>query len=171
MGGDSLHRGRIREQLDRLDDGLHSLPRDEVGDGLVAPADPHRLSFFRGAHNDLQRATDIIRSIVLEYGLGETLGPLTYPRRRSAFLGDGGGYFPDAGCDYSEATAEAVDAEMKRLMSDRMQRVTQLIRDKRALLDRIASQLLEREVLEGAEFQRMVAECTETQNGEKPAAA
>ena len=124
-----------------------------------------------GAHNDLQRATDIVRSIVLEYGMGETLGPLTYPRRRSTFLGDAGAYFPEAGRDYSEATAEAVDAEMKQLMSDRMQRVTQLIRDKQALLDRIATLLLEREVLEAGEFKRIVAEWTQTQNGEKPAAA
>jgi cell division protease FtsH len=124
-----------------------------------------------GAHNDLQRATDIVRSMVLEYGMGETLGPLTYPRRRSPFLGDVGAYFPEAGRDYSEATAEAVDAEMKRLMTERMQRVTELIRDKRALLDRIANLLLEREVLEADEFKRLVAESSETQNGEKPAAA
>jgi cell division protease FtsH len=101
--------------------------------------------------------------------MGETLGPLTYPRRRSAFLGDAGAYFPEAGRDYSEATAEAVDAEMKRLMSDRMQRVTALIRERRALLDQIANLLLEREVLEAEEFKRIVAEWV--QNGAKPAAA
>ena len=114
--------------------------------------------------------TDIVRSIVLEYGMGETLGPLTFPRRRSAFL-DTGAAFPDGGRDYSEATAEAVDAEMKRIMAERMQRVTELIRDKRALLDRIAAILLEREVLEAEEFQRLVAESSQPQNGEKPAAA
>jgi cell division protease FtsH len=123
-----------------------------------------------GAHNDLQRATDILRSIVVEYGMGETLGPLTYGRRRPAFLGDQGGYFPDAPREYSEATAEAIDAEMKQLMAERMQRVTELIRTKRPLLDRLASQLLEREVLEAEEFKRIVDEW-QPQPGAKPAAA
>ena len=106
--------------------------------------------------------------MVVEYGMGETLGPLTFPRRRSAFL-DQGPYFPDGAREYSEATAEAVDAEMKQLMADRMQHVTELIRDKRALLDRLSALLLEREVLEGDEFKRIIAESS--QNGAKPAAA
>jgi cell division protease FtsH len=111
-----------------------------------------------GAHNDLQRATDIIRSIVLEYGMGRTLGPLTYGRRRPTFLADQGAYFPEGPREYSEATAEAVDAEMKQLMTERMQRVTELIRARRPLLDRLSGLLLEREVLEAEEFKRLVEE-------------
>ena len=108
-----------------------------------------------GAHNDLQRATDIVRSIVIEYGMGETLGALTFGRRRSAFL-DQAGYFPDGPREYSEATAEALDREMKQLMAERMERVSELMRDNRPLLDQIASLLLEREVLEAEEFKRLV---------------
>jgi cell division protease FtsH len=123
-----------------------------------------------GAHNDLQRATDIVRSIVVEYGMGKTLGPLTYGRRRPLFLGDQSGYFPDGPREYSEATAEAVDAEMKELMAARMQRVSELIRSARPLLDRLSRLLLEHEVLEADEFKRIVAEWKQT-GAAKPAAA
>jgi cell division protease FtsH len=108
-----------------------------------------------GAHNDLQRATDIVRSIVIEYGMGDTLGALTFGRRRPAFL-DQAGYFPDGPREYSEATAEALDREMKQLMAERMERVNELMRDNRPLLDQIAALLLEREVLEADEFKRLV---------------
>ena len=123
-----------------------------------------------GAHNDLQRATDIVRSIVVEYGMGHTLGPLTYSRRRPLFLGDQAGYLPEGPREYSEATAEAVDGEMKQLMAERLQRVTELLRVKRPLLDRLANVLLEREVLEADEFKRLIEEWSRT-GAAKPAAA
>jgi cell division protease FtsH len=124
-----------------------------------------------GAHNDLQRATDIVRSIVLEYGMGKTLGPVTYTRRRPAFLaGDASAYFPDGAREYSEATAQAIDAEMQTLMAERLQRVTEVIRAHRTLIDRLADVLLEREVLEGDEFKRIVEEWKQT-HAAKPAAA
>ena len=122
-----------------------------------------------GAHNDLQRATDIVRSIVVEYGMGNTLGPLTYGRRRPTFL-DQSGYFPEGPREYSEATAQAIDAEMKQLMAERMQRVTELIRAKRVLLDRLANLLREREVLDGDEFKQIVEEWKQ-EPASKPAAA
>ncbi len=119
-----------------------------------------------GAHNDLQRATDIIRSIVVEYGMGRTLGPLTFGRRRPAFLGDHAAYSPDGTREYSEATAEAIDTEMMQLIGERMRHVTELLRAKRALLDRLAGIVLEREVLEADEFKRLVAEA---EGGQTPA--
>jgi cell division protease FtsH len=114
-----------------------------------------------GAHNDLQRATDIVRSIVVEYGMGSTLGPVTYTRRRPAFLD--AGLFSDGPREYSEATAEAIDSEMKQLMSERMAHVTELIGVHRALLDQVAGVLLEREVLEAEEFRRLVSEWKQRQ--------
>jgi cell division protease FtsH len=126
-----------------------------------------------GAHNDLQRATDIVRSIVVEYGMGHTLGPVTYTRRRSPFGNDPTAYLPDGNREYSEATAQAIDAEMKQLMAERMQRVTELIRANRPLLDRLAAIVLEREVLEADEFKRLVAEWKQQQPApvQNPAAA
>ena len=121
-----------------------------------------------GAHNDLQRATDILRSIVLEYGMGRTLGALTYPRRRPTFLG---GDLPEAGREYSEATAEALDTEMRQLMADRLARVEALLREHRPLLDHLATLLREREVLESEEFQRIVEEWKASRTLRAPAAA
>jgi len=123
-----------------------------------------------GAQNDLQRATDIIHSMIVEYGMGQALGALTFNRRRPLFLGDPSGYLPDGPREYSEATAEAIDAEMKQLMAERMQRVTELIRAKRSLLDRLSSLLLEREVLEADEFKQAV-ETWKPTDTTKPAAA
>jgi cell division protease FtsH len=48
-----------------------------------------------GAHNDLQRATDIVRSIIVEYGMGRTLEPVTYTHRRPSLLGDQNSFIPD----------------------------------------------------------------------------
>jgi cell division protease FtsH len=112
-----------------------------------------------GAHNDLERATEIARSMVVEYGMGETLGPVTFARRhRPLFLGEQSGYGADGVREYSEATAQALDSEVKRLMDARMAHVLQLLRDKRPLLDRIATVLLDKEVIEAADFDQLVQE-------------
>jgi cell division protease FtsH len=109
-----------------------------------------------GAQNDLDRATDIVRSMVIEYGMSEVLGPMTFPRRRGpAFLGDHAGLVPDHR-EYSEATAEALDAEVKRLLEERLAHVKTLLLEKRALLDRVSKALLEKETLEAAEFETLV---------------
>jgi cell division protease FtsH len=110
-----------------------------------------------GAHDDLARATEIGRSMVLEYGMGETLGPVTFPRRRSTFL-SGQPAWPEAPREYSEATAQALDMETKRLLEARMEHVSHLLREKRPLLDRIAKRLLDREVIEAEEFEALVKE-------------
>jgi cell division protease FtsH len=109
-----------------------------------------------GAANDLDRATDIVRSMVLEYGMSDTLGPMTFPRRHGpAFLGDRAGLLPEHR-EYSEATAQALDAEVKRVLDERLARVTALLSEKRPLLDRVSKALLEKETLEAAEFEALV---------------
>jgi cell division protease FtsH len=115
-----------------------------------------------GAQNDLQRATEIARSMVLEYGMGKTLGPVTFPRQRHpVFLGSNTAGWPDGTREYSEATAQALDVETKTILDARMEHVMQLLTTKRSLLDRISTQLLEKEVIEGEEFHRLVgAEAT-----------
>ena len=109
-----------------------------------------------GAQNDLQRATDIARAMVAEYGMGRTLGPVTYPRQnRPVFLGaDQGGL---TGRDYSEATAAKLDAEIKDILDAAQQRVTELLADKKALLENIAQALLDKETLDEAAFEALVA--------------
>ena len=114
-----------------------------------------------GAHNDLQRATDIAMAMVTEYGMGQTLGQATYPRQnRPVFLSaDQSGL---AGREYSEATAARVDAEVKTILETAYERVTALLTGRMAELDRVAGQLLEREVLDEAEFQALLNDAPPT---------
>lgn len=114
-----------------------------------------------GAHNDLQRATDIAMAMVTEYGMGQTLGQATYPRQnRPVFLSaDQSGL---AGREYSEATAARVDAEVKTILETAYERVTALITGHMAVLDRVAGELLEREVLDEAEFQALLGDTPAT---------
>lgn len=110
-----------------------------------------------GAQNDLQRATDIARSMVLEYGMSSTLGPVTFSRQRQpSFLGTGLPY--EGAREYSEATAEKLDDEINRILEDRLEYVKKLLNKNRKLLDRIANTLLEKEVIEEEEFRKILEE-------------
>jgi cell division protease FtsH len=111
-----------------------------------------------GAQNDLQRATEIARAMVLEYGMGETLGPVTFPRRHGLFLPDASPYGTDGNREYSEATAQALDQETKQILEERLEHVLQLLGNKRHLLDRVAELLIEKEVLESDTFERLIHE-------------
>src|SRR5262249_6692548 len=109
-----------------------------------------------GAHNDLDRATDIVRAMILEYGMSDTLGERPRPRRRGpAFLGDRAGLMAEPR-EYSEATAQALDTEAKRMLDERLARVVQLLTEKRPLLDRVSKALLEKETLEASELEELV---------------
>ncbi|NLI82257.1 MAG: ATP-dependent metallopeptidase FtsH/Yme1/Tma family protein [Deltaproteobacteria bacterium] len=109
-----------------------------------------------GAHNDLQRATDVARAMVSEYGMGETLGLSTYPRQKQpVFLGaEHMGYGVK---EYSEATAARLDEEVKALMDERAKHVRELLTEKKAVMEEIAGRLLSSEVIEGEEFYRLIA--------------
>ena len=107
-----------------------------------------------GAHNDLQRATDIARAIVSEYGMGETLGLSTYPRNPGpAFLGQMQG----GQREYSEQTAARLDQEVRQILTQREQRVTDLIISKKDTLVAVANALLDKEVLMEDELMNMVS--------------
>jgi cell division protease FtsH len=67
-----------------------------------------------GAQNGLQRATEIARAMVLEYGMGATLGPVTFPRRHPLFLSEPPRSPTEGTREYSEATAQALYLETKR---------------------------------------------------------
>lgn len=108
-----------------------------------------------GAHNDLQRATEIARAMTLEYGMGKTLGLSTYPRQnRPMFLSSE--QAPFIGKEYSEATAAKLDEEVKELITERAVAVKELLSQKRTLLDRIASELLHQEVMESERFNEII---------------
>ena len=113
-------------------------------------------SVTTGAGNDLMRATDIARAMIVEYGMGDTLGLSTYPRQRTpVFLQSEQGFA--GGKDYSDDTAAKVDAETKKILEDRSRHVTELLTSHKQKLVAIAERLLEKEVLFEDEFMSMVA--------------
>jgi cell division protease FtsH len=109
-----------------------------------------------GAQNDLQRATDIARAMVTQFGMSEELGTVNYEgSRRNAFLDIPMG--PERG-PYGDDTAHRIDAEVKRLIEDAHDRARQVISERRQLLELITRRLLEKEVIEGAELQELIAQ-------------
>jgi len=106
-----------------------------------------------GAQNDLERATDIARSMVKEYGMSERLGPMTFEReRRALFLEIGG--MPKS--EFSEETAKIIDEEVKKIITETYTRVKEIIVKKKDKLDILAKLLLEKEVIEGDELRKII---------------
>ena len=101
-----------------------------------------------GAQNDLQRATDIARAMVTEWGMSDALGAVNYDgHKRNKFLDMQLG--PERG-NYAEDTARLIDAEVKRIMTEAHTRATTILTDKRDMLETVTRKLLEQEVMEGA---------------------
>jgi cell division protease FtsH len=106
-----------------------------------------------GAQSDLERATDMARRMVCEFGMSEKLGSLTYGRReRQMFLGRD--LFEER--NYSEQTAETIDAEVRRFVDACYTRATQILTTHRNELELLAVKLLEKEVLDGEEVKKLV---------------
>ncbi len=106
-----------------------------------------------GAQSDLQRATDIARAMVTEYGMSDRLGLVTYEReRRPIFLPES--FTPTK--TYSEAKAAEIDEEISRVMEEAHRRVKQILSEKREILDALAKLLLEKEIVQGEELRRML---------------
>jgi cell division protease FtsH len=106
-----------------------------------------------GAQNDLQRATDIARSMVTEYGMSERLGLVTYEReRRPIFIPES--FTPSK--TYSEVKAAQIDEEISRVVEEVHQRVQQVLSERRNVLDSLAHLLLEKEMVQGEELRRML---------------
>lgn len=98
-----------------------------------------------GAADDLARATDIARAMVLRYGMSEALGNVAYDRERSAFV-QPGIPMPQTR-DYSENTANLVDSTVHELVEKAFKQAVSILEANRALLDRTAEELLKTETL------------------------
>jgi cell division protease FtsH len=108
-----------------------------------------------GAQNDLQRATDIARSMVAEYGMSDLLGPVTYERpRQPMFLPEN--YAP--GKTYSETRATQIDEEISSVMEKAQERARNILTERRKVLDDLARLLTEKEMVQGEELRKMLSE-------------
>jgi len=106
-----------------------------------------------GAQNDLQRATDIARSMVTEYGMSDRLGLVTYERARQPM------FLPESfapGKTYSEEKAGQIDEEVTRFVEEAHQRVLKILSERRNVLDDLAHLLSQKEVVQGKELRKML---------------
>jgi len=110
-----------------------------------------------GAGNDLERATDLARKMVCEWGMSEKMGPLTFGKKEEAvFLGRELG----SQRDYSDQIAMEIDKEVKRLVMENYERAKRLLTDNMASLKGLAQALLEKEVLDSADIDQIIMQST-----------
>ncbi len=106
-----------------------------------------------GASNDFQKATQLGRSMVTEWGMSEKLGPMSYGEREDALFQMGPSF---RNKDYSEQTAQEIDAEVRRIIGEQYERAKKIIEEHLDKLDAIAEALLERETIDGAEIEAIM---------------
>ena len=131
-----------------LKDRLKSLLAGRAAERLIF--DEHST----GAQDDLNKASEIARGMVCYFGMSEKIGPVALGReRRQVFLGR------DIGQEernYSEATAQEIDAEVRRIIEEADEGASEILKKYRSCLESIAETLLEREVLHGEDLDRIL---------------
>jgi cell division protease FtsH len=138
----NLSKGQIRAQIAVSMGGRAA---DELVLGLVDT----------GAANDLKQATRLAQRYVCDWGMSEELGPITLgERHEEAFLGS---TWAHRTIEYSEETARRIDGEVRRLVQEGMDTARQILASNRHILEKVSEALLERETLDGDEFERLVA--------------
>jgi cell division protease FtsH len=158
-GTDPIHkvtiipRGRALGLTQQLPiDEKHTYPRDFLMNNLViylggrVAEELILKQITTGAGNDLERATELARKMICEWGMSTELGPLTFGKKEEQiFLGREIAQHRD----YSEETARKIDLEVKRLILDAYQKAQDLLRENLETLNRLAQLLLEKETLDG----------------------
>jgi cell division protease FtsH len=136
-----LQKGDLQNQLAIL---LGGRAAEEIAVGEIST----------GAQNDLQRVTDVARSMVTEWGMSERLGTVNYdPNRRNRFLDLG---MPAERGLYSEETARVIDEEVTAIVASALNEARKILRERRDILERVTRFLLEKEVMEGDELRAMM---------------
>ncbi len=134
-----------------LEANLKVLMGGRIAEELVFGAD----QMTTGAGNDLERATELARKMVCEWGMSENMGPLTFGKREeSIFLGKEFARHQD----YSEATAVQIDEEIRTFITVAYEAADRIIGSNREALEAIAVALLEDEVLAGEKIYDLIAE-------------
>ena len=109
-----------------------------------------------GAQNDLQRATDMARAMVTEWGMSDEMGAINYDvNKRGRFLDIG--MPPERGL-YGEETAQKIDSEIKRILNDAHNTARRILTEQRDKLESVTHRLLEIEVMEGDELRVMLSD-------------
>ncbi|RIH90599.1 ATP-dependent zinc metalloprotease FtsH [Calidithermus terrae] len=103
-----------------------------------------------GAENDFRQATDLARRMITEWGMHKDFGPVAYQVREDTYLG---GYDVR---QYSEETARRIDEAVKGLLEEQHEKVIELLRERREVLERVTKALLDYETLNAEQFERVV---------------
>jgi cell division protease FtsH len=131
------------ELLDRLAVLLGGRVAEEIVFGEIST----------GAHNDLQRATDIATSMVKEFGMSEKLGYVTFEKEKNPL------FLPSSlssAREYSEDTAKQIDEEVKKIIDEAQQKVKEILTAKKDQLEELARLLMEKEVVEEQDLKRIL---------------
>ncbi|MHB1535091.1 MAG: ATP-dependent zinc metalloprotease FtsH [Acidimicrobiales bacterium] len=112
-------------------------------------------SLSTGASNDLQRATEMARKMVREFGMSERIGPMAWGQEGQVFLGED---LMHNARDYSDVTSRVIDEEVERILREQESRATRLLTEHRRGLAGVAAALLEKETIDGKEVGRLVDE-------------
>jgi cell division protease FtsH len=165
-GTDPIHkvtiipRGRALGLTQQLPvDEKHTYPREYLLNNIIillggrAAEELVLKDFTTGAGNDIERATNLARKMVCEWGMSEEMGPLSYGKKEEQiFLGREFATHKD----YSEETARKIDKEVSRIVMTGYESARTILSDHMDLLNRIAAELLEKEVLNGPELDDLI---------------
>ena len=140
-------------------DEKHTYPREYLLNSIVillggrAAEELILKDFTTGAGNDIERATNLARKMVCEWGMSDEMGPLSYGKKEEQiFLGREFATHKD----YSEDTAKKIDKEVSRIVMTGYESAKKLLSDHLDILNRIAMELLEKEVLNGPELDELI---------------
>src|SRR5438445_631009 len=111
-----------------------------------------------GAAADLRRVTDIARSMVTRYGMSEKLGSVAYERDPGNFLAGADRPYPVREREYADETAASVDEEVRAIVDRVFERAQGILKARRAILDRAAKKLLQKETLEQSDLEALIRE-------------
>jgi cell division protease FtsH len=165
-GTDPIHkvtiipRGRALGMTQQLPiDEKHTYPRKYLLNSITillggrAAEELVLRDYTTGAGNDIERATDLARKMVCEWGMSDSMGPLSYGKKEEQiFLGREFATHKD----YSEETAERIDSEVAGIVTNSYQKARELLSDHMEILNRIASELLEKEILTAIELDEII---------------
>jgi cell division protease FtsH len=152
-------------------DEKHTYPREFLMNNIVillggrAAEELVLKDFTTGAGNDIERATALARKMVCEWGMSEAMGPLSYGKKEEQiFLGREFATHKD----YSEETAQKIDKEVARIVMTSYESAKRILSDRMDVLNRIASELLDKEVLNAAELDVIIGITPETDTASHP---
>ena len=154
--------GALGYTLQRPEDDRHLVTQTELQNrvsvllGGIAAEELIYEETSTGAQNDLERATDIARRMVTEFGMSPKLGRMNYHEsRRSPFLA-GGGVSAPADHAHSEQTIREIDLEVRRIIDECMQIARDVLRDRKAALEDMTRELIEHEVMDADQLQTIL---------------